>query len=95
MGRPAINTVLIPSSRQENYPGSLPSFSLETLGIVDAPPEESFDELTKPAQTVFAIPVSSVSIVEVDNHRQYFRSQSGLPEPWAGKRPNFPLTLFC
>lgn len=62
------------------------AYSFEELGLVDAPPESIFDNLTKLATSLFDIPVSLVSIVDFDNNRQYFKSQLGLVEPWAAQR---------
>ena len=71
------------------------SFSLESLGLVDAPPEPAFDNLTELAAGVFAVPVALVSIVELENDRQYFKSQRGLPEPWATSRQTPLSHSFC
>lgn len=54
------------------------NFMLESLGLVDSPPEPEFDSLTKlAADTIFA-PVSLLSFVQHDKNRQYFKSRFGL-----------------
>jgi len=71
------------------------SFTLEELELVDASPEISFDNLTKLTSMMLGTPVSLISIVQVDKDRQFFKSQRGLPEPWATERQT-PLThSFC
>lgn len=70
-------------------------YSLEELGLVDAPPESIFDNITSMATSLFDIPVSLVSIVDVDNDRQYFKSQIGLEEPWAAQRQTPLSHSFC
>ncbi len=70
-------------------------YSLEELGLIDAPPESIFDNLTKLATSLFDIPVSLVSIVDFDNNRQYFKSQLGLVEPWAAQRQTPLSHSFC
>lgn len=71
------------------------AYSFEELGLVDAPPESIFDNLTKLATSLFDIPVSLVSIVDFDNNRQYFKSQLGLVEPWAAQRQTPLSHSFC
>ena len=70
-------------------------FTLESLGLVDSDPEPAFDNLTALTRSLLDVQVSLVSIVQVEKDRQYFKSQQGLPEPWASKRET-PLThSFC
>ena len=64
----------------------MPEFSLEELGLVDAPDEEVFDNLTHLASYITGTPVSLISFVQPEKNRQYFKSQVGLAEPWLGKR---------
>lgn len=71
------------------------TFTLEELGLVDAPPEDSFDNLTKLASMILDAPVSLVSIVQSSKDRQYFKSQTGLPEPWATERQTPLSHSFC
>ena len=70
-------------------------YSLEELGIIDAPPESIFDNFTQLATSLFNIPVSLVSIVDFDNNRQFFKSQVGLVEPWAAQRQTPLSHSFC
>ncbi len=68
---------------------------LSDLGLVDADFESAFDNLTSLTRTVMNVPVALVSIVQPSRDRQYFKSQFGLPEPWATARQT-PLThSFC
>lgn len=67
--------------------------ALRETGLLDSPPEASFDRLTRLAARILKVPVVLVSIV--DDHRQFFKSSVGLPEPWACLRET-PLThSFC
>lgn len=67
--------------------------ALERSQLLDAPPDAAFDRATRVATLHFGVPVALVSIV--DDHRQYFKSIVGLPEPWATSRET-PLThSFC
>ncbi|MEM9060469.1 MAG: ATP-binding protein [Pseudomonadota bacterium] len=71
------------------------SYSLVELGLTDAPPEAAFDNLTALASDVIDAEVALVSVVDFQNDRQFFKSQIGLPEPWASRRET-PLThSFC
>ena len=67
--------------------------ALRRTGLLDSPPDESFDRLTRLARTVLHVPIALVSLVDSD--RQFFKSQSGLSEPLASERQT-PLTKsFC
>ena len=81
-------------SNQSSQPKLIP-FTLESLGLVDADPEPAFDNLTALAQDLLDVPVSLVSIVQIEKDRQYFKSQQGLPEPWATKRETPLSHSFC
>jgi formate hydrogenlyase transcriptional activator len=67
--------------------------ALRRTSLLDSPPEEAFDRLTRMAMTVLHVPVALVSLVDRD--RQFFLSQCGLSEPLASLRQT-PLTRsFC
>ena len=67
--------------------------ALRETGLLDSPCEEAFDRLTRLASRLLRVPVSLVTLV--DEHRQFFKSATGLPEPWASARET-PLThSFC
>ena len=51
--------------------------ALRALRLLDTPPEERFDRLTRLARRLFAVPIALVSLV--DSHRQWFKSVQGLP----------------
>jgi len=61
--------------------------------LLDSPPEEAFDRLTRLATTVLRVPVALVSLVDGD--RQFFKSQCGLTEPLASTRQTPLTTSFC
>lgn len=50
--------------------------ALRALEILDAPPEERFDRITRIAQRVFGVPIALVSLVDKD--RQWFLSRVGI-----------------
>lgn len=65
------------------------------LGLVDAPSDAAFDNITSLTRTVMNVPVALVSIVQPSLDRQYFKSQLGLPANWA-KAGQTPLShSFC
>ena len=69
--------------------------SLEELGLVDAPAESEFDNLTRLASSLLGAPVSLLSIVQLERDRQVFKSQTGLGGP-ASEAGQTPLThSFC
>ncbi|UMZ14687.1 sensor domain-containing diguanylate cyclase [Pseudomonas sp. MPFS] len=50
--------------------------SLRALNVLDTPPEERFDRLTRLAKRLFNVPIALVSLVDGD--RQWFKSCMGL-----------------
>ena len=50
--------------------------ALQALAILDTPPEERFDRLTRIAQQLMQVPIALVSLV--DENRQWFKSRQGL-----------------
>lgn len=67
--------------------------ALRATGLLDTPPEETFDRLTPLAGRILGVPVSLISLVDTD--RQFFKSQVGLPAPYDTSRET-PLThSFC
>ncbi len=50
--------------------------ALHSLEILDTPPEEKFDRITRIAQIIFEVPIALVSLV--DENRQWFKSCAGL-----------------
>ncbi|HKF42429.1 MAG TPA: GAF domain-containing protein, partial [Thermoanaerobaculia bacterium] len=67
--------------------------ALRRTSLLDSPPEETFDRLTRLATTVLRVPVALVSLVDSD--RQFFKSQSGLSEPLASIRQTPLARSFC
>ncbi len=50
--------------------------TLRSLNVLDTPPEERFDRLTRMAKRMFGVPIALVSLVDKD--RQWFKSCVGL-----------------
>ncbi len=67
--------------------------ALRQTALLDTPPEEGFDRLTRMAARLLGAPTSLISLVT--DERQFFKSTTGLPEPWATRR-SAPLSFsFC
>ncbi|MFO0888506.1 MAG: PAS domain S-box protein [Isosphaeraceae bacterium] len=66
---------------------------LRSLGLLDTPAEPRFDRLTRLAARFLNAPIAVVSLV--DDRRQFFKSQEGLPEPWATRRETPLSHSFC
>jgi PAS domain S-box-containing protein len=67
--------------------------TLRGTGLLDAPPSEAFDRLTRLATQLLHVPVALVSLV--DDDRQFFVSCRGLEEPWASARQTPHSHSFC
>jgi GAF domain-containing protein len=52
--------------------------SLNSLGILDTPPEERFDQLTRSATKIFHVPISTLTLI--DANREWFKSCQGLDQ---------------
>jgi hypothetical protein len=66
---------------------------LNVTGLLDTPADEPFDRLTQLVCRVLHVPVSLVSLVDADC--QFFKSQQGLPKPWADARETLLSHSFC
>lgn len=62
------------------------------VGLLDTPPEESFDRLTKLAAKLIGVPATFISIVDKD--RDYYKSNFGFGEPLATTR-ELQGSTFC
>ncbi|WP_249735262.1 GGDEF domain-containing protein [Aestuariirhabdus haliotis] len=49
---------------------------LHELGVLDTPPEQRFDRLTRMAERIFNVPIALVSLIDSD--RQWFKSAVGI-----------------
>lgn len=63
------------SSRIEEREETLRQNALDALRIVDTPPEERFDRITRLAQRLFGVETAAVSLI--DRNRQWFKSKVG------------------
>lgn len=71
------------------------SYRLDDLGLFNPAPETDYDAITSLASNLFDVPVALISVIDDQNHRQFFKSQLGLAEPWASQR-HTPLShSFC
>ena len=67
--------------------------ALQETGLLDSAPEESFDRLTRMAARLLGVSTALVSLVDKD--RQFFKSQVGVADPWAGARQTRLSHSFC
>lgn len=70
-------------------------FSLHDLGLLDAPPEEEFDNLASLACEILDVPAAHVSILDRPRKRVFYKSQNGHPEELVQAR-ELPMELtYC
>jgi GAF domain-containing protein len=50
--------------------------ALHGLGLLDSPPEERFDRITRLAAALFDVPIALVSLIDTD--RQWYKSRHGI-----------------
>ena len=66
--------------------------ALRKIRLLDTPPDEAFDRLTRLGARATGAPTALLSLV--DDARQFFKSALGLAEPWAALRETpLPLSL--
>ena len=85
---------MCPIRTGEVRPNQFPQFSMHDLDLL-GDPETGFDAITTLAAELFEVPVSLISIIDEDCDRQFFKSQLGLKEPWAGRRETPLSHSFC
>ena len=61
--------------------------ALRQLSLLDTPPSESFDRITRMASRIFDLPLAAVSLTDQD--RQWFKSRVGV-EHWQIPREKAP-----
>ncbi|HEY7065756.1 MAG TPA: GAF domain-containing sensor histidine kinase [Chloroflexota bacterium] len=61
--------------------------ALQALNILDTPPEERFDRITRVARHLFSVPIALISLV--DANRQWFKSAQGLTERETSREVSF------
>ncbi|RXT15573.1 hypothetical protein B5U98_31065 [Bosea sp. Tri-39] len=61
--------------------------ALARYGVLDTPPEASFDRLTRLTKRIFDVSMSTMSFI--DGHRQWFKSQQGLGACETDRAPAF------
>lgn len=66
---------------------------LRATGLLETPPEETFDRLTRLATRLLDVPVSTVTLIEAE--RQFFVSCVGVGEPWRSERGTPLSHSFC
>ncbi len=66
---------------------------LEIAKLIDSPPEEYFDRLTRLAARILDVPVALLSLVTQD--RQFFKSSVGLGAPYSETRQTPLSHSFC
>jgi GAF domain-containing protein len=67
--------------------------ALRRTRLLDTPPEEAFDRLTRLVCRLLDVPIALVSFVEAD--RQVFKSGVDLPQRWTLQREKSVLHAFC
>ena len=63
--------------------------ALRHLDLLDTPPSESFDRISRMASRVFDLPIAAVSLTDTD--RQWFKSRVGV-DHWSIPREHAPCT---
>jgi len=66
---------------------------LRQSNLLDTPPEEAFDRLSRLASRLLDAPIALVTLVDAE--RQFFKSAIGLPEPYATLQETPLSHSFC
>jgi two-component sensor histidine kinase len=90
-GAGAVARLVAPGPARLDDAGRLAA--LARTGMMDSPADASFDRFTDLGAKLLQVPVCLISLV--DDHRQFFKSAHGLPEPWASRRETPLSHSFC
>ena len=97
MIRPSVPSISLGRNRTCNLDTDLSQTKrlhiLHQTRLLDSPPEEAFDRLTRLAARLLNVPMAVVSLV--DEKRQFFKSQIGLPPSLAVPRQTSLELSFC
>nr|WP_253201176.1 GGDEF and EAL domain-containing protein [Sphingomonas quercus] len=66
--------------------------ALHQLKLLDTPPSESFDRITRMASQIFGLPIAAVSLTDQD--RQWFKSRVGV-DHWSIPRDRAPCAAVA
>ena len=61
--------------------------ALKRYDLLDTPPEQAFDRITRLAAGVLGMPISLITLI--DETRQWFKSRHGLDAPWTRREVAF------
>ncbi|MGX1787847.1 GAF domain-containing protein [Bosea sp. NPDC055332] len=61
--------------------------ALARYDVLDTPPDETFDRLTRLAKHIFGVSMSTITFI--DGHRQWFKSQQGMATCETDRAPAF------
>jgi len=67
--------------------------ALERVKLLDTPPEEPFESLTRAARDALDVPVALLTLLDSD--RQFFKSSAGALEPWRSQRESTLEFSLC
>lgn len=67
--------------------------ALRRTGLLDEPPSEALQRLTRLATRILGVPISVVSLIE-ENH-QFYAANTGVGDPWARERGSPLSHSFC
>ena len=59
--------------------------ALARMDVLDTPPEEAFDRITRLTRQIFNMPMSTITLI--DGHRQWFKSRQGMADCETPKAP--------
>lgn len=76
-----------PSPRPEATREQARLDALMRYGVLDTPPEEAFERLTRLTKRAFGVSMSTMSFI--DGHRQWFKSEQGLGACETDRTPAF------
>lgn len=75
----------VPFSESETESGRLQS--LHALEILDTPPEDRFDRITRLAARLFNVPMAAIGLTDVDRH--WYKSGVNMPVPQIPRESSF------
>lgn len=68
-------------------------YALNHYDVMDSPPEEAFESITRLTRQLFGVPMAAISFI--DAHREWFKSRDGVGDAQIARHTAFSATILA